>query len=87
MPTYEYACTQCGEHIEVVQSFSARPLKKHVGCGGPLQKVFHARGVVFKGSGFYATDSRPSSAPESSPAKTPEVPSTPAPSTSANAAD
>ena len=59
MPTYEYACKECGENFEAVQSFSDKPLKTHkAGCGGPVQKVFHARGVVFKGSGFYATDSR-----------------------------
>ena len=62
MPTYEYVCKSCGENFEVFQSFSARPLKKHgEGCGGGLQKIFHARGVVFKGSGFYKTDSRVSS--------------------------
>ena len=59
MPTYEYACQKCGDNFEVFQSFSAKPLKKHADCGGELKKVFHARGVVFKGSGFYATDSRP----------------------------
>ncbi|MEX1249144.1 MAG: FmdB family zinc ribbon protein [Acidimicrobiia bacterium] len=58
MPTYEYACKSCGENIEVFQSFNARPLKKHAACGGELKKVFHSRGVVFKGSGFYKTDSR-----------------------------
>ncbi|MEX2278551.1 MAG: FmdB family zinc ribbon protein, partial [Acidimicrobiia bacterium] len=58
MPTYEYLCKNCGERFERVQSFSARPLKKHDACGGELQKVFHASGVVFKGPGFYATDSR-----------------------------
>lgn len=58
MPTYEYTCKKCLENIEVFQPFSAKPLKKHKDCGGDLQKVFHARGVVFKGSGFYATDSR-----------------------------
>jgi putative FmdB family regulatory protein len=62
MPTYEYVCKSCGENFEVFQAFSARPLKKHgEGCGGELQKIFHARGVVFKGSGFYKTDSRVSS--------------------------
>lgn len=61
MPTYEYVCKSCGEKLEVFQSFSAKPLKKHKECGGDLQKVFHARGVVFKGSGFYKTDSRKSS--------------------------
>ncbi|REK23929.1 MAG: FmdB family transcriptional regulator [Actinobacteria bacterium] len=65
MPTYEYACKNCGETIEVFQSFNARPLKKHDACGGELKKVFHARGVVFKGSGFYKTDSRKSAAPDS----------------------
>jgi putative FmdB family regulatory protein len=58
MPTYEYTCKKCHQNIEVFQPFSAKPLKKHADCGGDLQKVFHARGVVFKGSGFYATDSR-----------------------------
>ncbi len=62
MPTYEYLCKNCGERFEKVQSFSARPLKKHESCGGELQKVFHASGVVFKGPGFYATDSRPARA-------------------------
>ena len=62
MPTYEYACKNCGETIEVFQSFSDKPLKKHKECGGQLQKVFHARGIVFKGGGFYATDSKASSA-------------------------
>ena len=58
MPTYEYVCKTCGETIEVFQSFKDKPLKTHAGCGGELQKVFHARGIVFKGSGFYVTDSR-----------------------------
>lgn len=58
MPTYEYTCKRCGENIEVFQSFSEKPLRKHEACGGELQKVFHSRGVVFKGSGFYSTDSR-----------------------------
>ena len=65
MPTYEYNCKRCGETIEVFQSFSEKPLRRHPECGGDLQKVFHARGVVFKGSGFYSTDSR-SSASKSS---------------------
>lgn len=64
MPTYEYVCKSCGENIEVFQSFNARPLKKHAECGGELKKVFHARGVVFKGSGFYKTDSRTGSSGE-----------------------
>lgn len=66
MPTYEYVCKSCGENIEVFQSFSDRPLKKHKVCGGDLQKVFHARGIVFKGGGFYATDSKASSSTKGS---------------------
>ena len=70
MPTYEYSCKRCGENIEVFQSFSEKPLRKHQECGGELQKVFHARGVVFKGSGFYSTDSRSSaSSKKTEPAK------------------
>ena len=70
MPTYEYTCKRCGENIEVFQSFSEKPLRKHQECGGELQKVFHARGVVFKGSGFYSTDSRSStSSKKGDPAK------------------
>lgn len=66
MPTYEYACKSCGETIEVFQSFSDKPLKKHRECGGELKKVFHARGIVFKGDGFYATDSKPSKSSKTS---------------------
>ena len=65
MPTYEYECTSCGQHIEVFQRFSEDPLTTCGNCGGVLRKVFHPAGIVFKGSGFYATDSRskkPSSA-------------------------
>lgn len=62
MPTYEYTCKQCGENFEVVQSFKEKNLTKHPGdCGGPVQKVFHPSGIVFKGSGFYVTDTRGSS--------------------------
>jgi len=61
MPTYEYICKNCGKTIEVFQSFADKPLKKHAECGGQLQKVFHARGIVFRGSGFYATDGKGSS--------------------------
>jgi putative FmdB family regulatory protein len=59
MPTYEYSCTSCGEHHEVVQSFHDEPLTTCPNCGGPLRKVFGSIGVVFKGSGFYKNDSRP----------------------------
>ena len=58
MPTYEYACTECGDRTEVVQSISDPPLTTCTVCGGPLRKVFSPVGIVFKGSGFYRTDSR-----------------------------
>ena len=58
MPTYEYACKECGEHVEVVQSFKDDPLTECPACGGPLRKVFAPVGIVLKGSGFYKTDSR-----------------------------
>jgi putative FmdB family regulatory protein len=58
MPTYEYACTECGNRIEVVQSISEAPLTTCTVCGGTLRKVFSPVGIVFKGSGFYRTDSR-----------------------------
>ena len=58
MPTYEYACKSCGEHLEVVQAFADEPLTRCPSCGGPLRKVFGSIGVVLKGSGFYRTDNR-----------------------------
>jgi putative FmdB family regulatory protein len=60
MPTYEYACKKCGEHLEVVQSFRDEPLKECPVCGGELRKVFSPVGISFKGSGFYRNDSRSS---------------------------
>ncbi|HZN15143.1 MAG TPA: FmdB family zinc ribbon protein [Acidimicrobiales bacterium] len=65
MPTYEYACKKCAEHLEVVQSFKDDPLTKCPNCGGALRKVFGNVGIVFKGSGFYKTDSRPAGKSES----------------------
>ena len=58
MPTYQYACTDCAERLEVVQSFTDEPLSVCSSCGGRLRKVFSPVGIVFKGSGFYRTDSR-----------------------------
>ena len=58
MPTYQYRCTACGEPLEVVQSFTDDPLTECPDCGGELRKVFSSVGIVFKGSGFYRTDSR-----------------------------
>lgn len=81
VPTYEYACSSCGTHVEVYQRFSEESLTECGVCGGPLRKVFHPAGILFKGSGFYATDSKASrskdgggkSGGESSEAKPAEV--------------
>ena len=58
MPTYAYACTECEHRFDIVQSFSDDSLTVCPECGGKLRKVFNAVGVVFKGGGFYRTDSR-----------------------------
>jgi putative FmdB family regulatory protein len=61
VPTYAYRCTVCGNEFEVKQSFSDDALTVCSECGGALRKLFNSVGVVFKGSGFYRTDSRASS--------------------------
>ena len=58
MTTYQYMCTACGEPLEVVQAFTDDSLTECPECGGQLRKLFNAVGIVFKGSGFYRTDSR-----------------------------
>ena len=58
MPVYQYACTECGEELEVRQSFTDEALTVCPTCSGRLRKVLSAVGVVFKGSGFYRNDSR-----------------------------
>lgn len=58
MPTYQYTCTDCGEPLEVVQRMTDDALTVCPACGGTLRKVFSPVSVVFKGSGFYRTDSR-----------------------------
>lgn len=60
MPTYEYACRECGQHVEVVQSFRDDPLTICPNCRGQLRKVYGAAGIIFKGSGYYVNDSRKS---------------------------
>ncbi|WP_370944770.1 FmdB family zinc ribbon protein [Amycolatopsis sp. cg5] len=73
MPTYQYACKECDHRFEAVQSFSDASLTECPQCSGPLRKVFGSVGVVFKGSGFYRTDSRDSksaSTTAAAPAKT-----------------
>lgn len=66
MPTYQYQCNDCGQPLEVQQSFSDDALTVCPSCDGRLRKVFNAVGVVFKGSGFYRNDSRSSSSSSSS---------------------
>ena len=61
MPTYQYACTECGHAFEQFQSFSDDALTECPECSGRLRKLFNAVGVVFKGSGFYRNDSRDAS--------------------------
>ena len=58
MPTYEYVCKSCGHIFEIVQSMRDDPLTECPECGGELRKVFAPPAIAFKGSGFYATDSR-----------------------------
>ena len=96
MPTYQYACTACDEQLEVVQKFSDDSLTECPTCGGRLRKIYSAVGVVFKGSGFYRTDSREATAAkngsangsgsestkESKPATTSDAPAKTSPSTS-----
>jgi putative FmdB family regulatory protein len=58
MPTYQYACSACGHEFELLQSFSEEPISVCPECKGEVRKVYANVGVVFKGSGFYKTDSR-----------------------------
>ena len=61
VPTYSYACTDCGDRFDAVQAFSDDALTTCTKCEGRLRKLFNSVGVVFKGSGFYRTDSRDAS--------------------------
>jgi putative FmdB family regulatory protein len=71
MPIYEYACTACGERTEARQSFTDPPLDTCPICGGSLRKLYSPVGIVFKGSGFYSTDSSKSSNQSKSSEKVP----------------
>ncbi|WP_104817947.1 FmdB family zinc ribbon protein [Kitasatospora sp. MMS16-BH015] len=90
MPTYQYQCTECGNGLEAVQKFTDDALTTCPDCQGKLRKVFSAVGVVFKGSGFYRTDSRSSStssvSASSGSTSSSSTSSTPAASTPAPAA-
>jgi putative FmdB family regulatory protein len=68
VPTYQYACNACGHQLEIVQSFSDAALTECPACEGQLRKLFSAVGIVFKGSGFYRTDSRSGSDSSETPA-------------------
>ena len=87
MPTYHYTCTDCGEPVEAVQKFTDYPLTVCAVCGGRLRKVFSPVGIVFKGSGFYRTDSRngSSSRSEAASAKQPSESSAKSGETSSSA--
>ncbi|HEY1429623.1 MAG TPA: FmdB family zinc ribbon protein [Candidatus Tumulicola sp.] len=89
MPLYDYKCTQCGKVSEVRHGFDETHAEACPACGGALARVFNPAPIVFKGSGFYVTDSRKSSAsgsskpaesaPESTPAEPAKNETTPAP--------
>ena len=86
MPTYQYACTECDHVFEQVQSFSDASLTECPQCQGRLRKVYNAVGVVFKGSGFYRTDSRSGASSSSSTGSSSESGSTSSTSDSGSSA-
>jgi putative FmdB family regulatory protein len=69
MPIYEYACTSCGERTEAKQGFDDPPLEECPVCGGRLRKLYSPVGIVFKGTGFYATDAKRAASPSGSKPK------------------
>ena len=69
MPTYDYQCRNCGNTMEVIHPMTEDGPSACEVCGGPLRRIFHPAGIIFKGSGFYKTDSRSSSS-ASAPART-----------------
>ncbi len=71
MPTYVYKCEECNYHFEQIQKFSDKPLKSCPRCKGKVKRVIHPTGIVFKGSGWYINDSRPSGS-SSSESKSPD---------------
>ena len=74
MPTYSYACTECGNRFDAVQAFTDDALTECPQCTGRLRKLFGSVGVVFKGSGFYRTDSRTTSSESTNGEKKTETP-------------
>jgi putative FmdB family regulatory protein len=61
LPLYEYRCSSCGQSVDIKHGFKETVSDPCAACGGPLVRVFNPAGIVFKGSGFYVTDSRPKS--------------------------
>ena len=86
MPTYQYACTECDHAFEQFQSFTEDALTVCPRCEGRLRKVFNAVGVVFKGSGFYRTDSRNGASSSDTSTKTESTSTKSEPSTTAGSA-
>lgn len=86
MPTYQYLCTECGHEFEVVQSFSDDAISACEKCQGAVRKVYNSVGIVFKGSGFYKTDSRSGSASksDSTSSTNPTANTSPAPTTTSS---
>jgi putative FmdB family regulatory protein len=82
MPTYQYLCNECGHEFEVVQSFSDEAISACEKCQGAVRKVYNSVGIVFKGSGFYKTDSRSSANSKSDSTPSTSANTTPAPTTS-----
>ena len=89
MPTYQYACTnpECGNRFELVQSFTAAAADECPVCGQPVRKVYGSVGVVFKGAGFYRTDSRAAASAAAAPKAKSESKSDSATSTSTTKTD
>ena len=84
MPTYEYRCRECGEHLEAVQAFTDDALTECPACGGLLRKVFGSVGIAFKGSGFYRNDSRTGSSSSSTSSSKDKEPAASSTSTSSS---
>jgi putative FmdB family regulatory protein len=75
MPLYDYKCADCGRIVEIRHGFNETPDETCAACGGRLVRVFNPAPIVFKGSGFYVTDSRKKSTPADKPAESkPEAP-------------
>lgn len=81
MPIYEYECDAQGHHFEKLQSMQDEPIQTCLVCGGPVHKIFHPAGIIFKGSGWYINDSRKPAAASSEKTETPKTESPSKPET------